>query len=102
MTTKQIILIHVTYTAKAKKRNDFLNALSQLGIIEQSKQEPGNIKYDYFLPLDSDDQLFLVEMWEDDEALTFHSQTDHYKQLQSIKNEFLIDTSIKKFYGSPF
>ena len=98
MKTKENLLLHVTYTTKPGKRTEFLNTLTQLGIVEKSKQEPGNIRYDYYYPIDSEDQLLLVEIWEDQKALSFHAQTEHYQQLQSIKSDYLITTSIDKSY----
>nr|WP_320025334.1 putative quinol monooxygenase [uncultured Acetobacterium sp.] len=98
MNTKENLLLNVTYTTKPGKRTAFLTALTQLGVVEKSKQEPGNLKYDYFYPLDAEDQLFLVEIWEDDVALVFHAQTEHYQQLQSIKGDYLISANIEKFY----
>lgn len=98
MKTKENILLNVTYTTKPGQRTEFLKALTQLGIVEQSKLELGNLRYDYFYPLDSEDQLLLVEIWENDEALAFHAQTEHYQQLQSIKSDYLINATIEKFY----
>ncbi|MBU4438780.1 MAG: antibiotic biosynthesis monooxygenase [Firmicutes bacterium] len=101
MKTKENLLLHVTYTTKPGKRTEFLNTLTQLGVVKKSKQESGNIRYDYFYPLDSEDQLLLVEIWEDDAALAFHAQTEHYQQLQSIKGDYLINVSIEKYYLRP-
>ena len=98
MKTKEKLLLNVTYTTKPGKRTAFFNALTQLGVVAQSKQEPGNIRYDYYYPVESEDQLLLVEIWEDEEALAFHAQTEHYQQLQSIKGDYLINASIEKFY----
>ncbi|MEA4807224.1 putative quinol monooxygenase [Acetobacterium wieringae] len=98
MKTKENLLLNVTYTTKPGKRTEFIKTLTQLGVVEQSKQESGNIRYDYFYPLNSDDQLYLVEIWEDSKALALHTQTEHYKQLQSCKNEYLMHTQIEKFY----
>ncbi|WP_373483646.1 putative quinol monooxygenase [Acetobacterium sp.] len=101
MKTKENILLNVTYTTKPGRRTEFLNALTQLGVVEQSKQEFGNHRYDYYYPVDSDDQLLLVEIWENDEALAFHAQTKHYQQLQSIKSDYLLNANIEKFYIHP-
>ncbi|MBI4856257.1 MAG: antibiotic biosynthesis monooxygenase [Acetobacterium woodii] len=98
MNTKENLLLNVTYTTKLGKRTAFLNALTQLGVVEKSKQEPGNLRYDYYYPIDSEDQLLLVEIWADEEALAFHAQTEHYQQLQAIKGDYLINASIEKLY----
>lgn len=101
MNMKENLLLNVTYTTKPGKRTEFYNALTQLGVIQKSKQEPGNLRYDYFYPVDSEDQLLLVEIWKDDEALALHAQTEHYQQLQSIKGDYLINASIEKYYLRP-
>lgn len=101
MKTKENILLNVTYTTKPGKRTEFLKTLTQLGIVEQSRQELGNHRYDYFYPLESEDQLLLVEIWENDEALASHGQTEHYQQLQSIKSDYLINAIIEKFFIHP-
>jgi quinol monooxygenase YgiN len=94
------LLLNVTYTTKPGQRAEFLNALTQLGVVEKSRQEPGNLKYDYFYPIHSEDQLLLIELWEDHEALASHAKTEHYLQLQTLKGEYLLSANIDKFYIS--
>jgi len=101
MKTKENVLLNVTYTAKAGKRAEFFKALNKIEVARHSKEESGNIKYDYFYPADSEDQLFLMEIWEDDAAVAFHAQTDHFKKLQSLKDDYVADVSIEKYTIGP-
>ena len=66
------------------------------GIDAASRAEAGNIKYDYYTPVDGDDELLLVEKWRDADALKAHSAQPHFARLGEIKAEFVLDTVIER------
>lgn len=74
------------YTVKPGKREEFLQ-----------KAEPGNCGYEYFKPIDSENTLFLMELWADTKAQAAHGQTEHYQRLQLLKQEYVTDVKIEKY-----
>ena len=93
----ECLLVNVTYTIKEGKREEFFNKVNEMGIVKDSRQEPGNSKYEYFFSVDSEDKLFLMEMWVNNVAQAMHGKTEHYKKLQSLKEEYVTDVSIEKY-----
>ena len=93
----ECLLVNVTYTIKEGKREEFFNKVNEMGIVKDSRQEPGNSKYEYFFSVDSEDKLFLMEMWANNVAQEMHGKTEHYKKLQSLKEEYVTDVSIEKY-----
>ena len=80
-----MIELHVTYTMKPGiPPKAFYDALNAANIPETCRQEKGNIRYHYFLPVDNDNQLFLLEIWEDKDSLKAHQQTPHFKAMPAI------------------
>jgi quinol monooxygenase YgiN len=94
---KERLLVHVRYTIKSGKRDEFFGKVKELGIIKASREEPGNYTYDYYLPADSQDDLFLMEMWTDSIAQAEHAKTMHYQKLQELKKEFVVSVAIEKY-----
>lgn len=92
-----MIVLNVTYTCKPDMREEFLEMIITEGIDAASRAEKGNIKYDYYLPVDNSDEMLLVEKWRDAEALTEHAQQPHFKRLGELKAEFVQDTVIERF-----
>lgn len=92
-----LILVNVKYTIGLGKRNEFLEKADKLGIIRASKTEPGNFKYEYYIPVESENELFLMEMWVNNAALKMHAETEHYQKLQDLKKEYVTAVSIEKF-----
>lgn len=92
-----LILVNVKYRILPGKRNEFLEKAERSGIIRGSKTEPGNYRYEYYLPAVSEDELFLMEIWTNDAAIQMHMETEHYQKLQALKKEFVTDVSFEKF-----
>lgn len=93
----RLILVNVKYTVKAGKRDEFLEKVTGEGIIRDSKAEPGNFKYEYYIPADSQNVLFLMEMWVNSEAPISHMKTEHYQKLQALKQEYITNVTIEKY-----
>lgn len=91
------LLVNVTYTIKPDKRDEFLDKVKEQQIIRDSKAEPGNFKYEYYIPVDSLNTLFLMEIWACSEAQLLHGQTEHYAKLQNLKKEYVTDVAIEKY-----
>ena len=92
-----MIVLNVTYKCKPDMREEFLEMIYTEGIDVASRAEEGNIKYDYYTPVDNSDDLLLVEKWRDAEALAAHGKQEHFARLGELKKEFVLDTIIEKF-----
>lgn len=91
------ILVNVKYTVIPGKRDEFLEKVVENDIITASRAEPGNYKYECYKPVDSEDILFLMEIWVSNKARTLHSKTEHYQRLQSLKKEYVTNVTMEKY-----
>lgn len=91
------ILVLVRYTVKPGLRAEFLKQADVLGIIWDSRAEPGNLKYEYSLPLESENDVILIELWADGEAVAAHKDTPHYEKLQELKKQYVTDVVIDRY-----
>jgi len=98
---KEMFLINVTYTVKDGKRDEFYNQLCDKEIIKKSRNEEGNLKYDYYFPVDNANDILLLEIWTDATSQQIHSQTPHFQELQELKKKYILDVKFEKFTGTP-
>lgn len=92
-----MIILNVTYRCKPDLREEFLERIMTEGIDQACRAEAGNIKYDYYIPVEDNDDLLLLEKWRDADALTEHGKQPLMARLKEIKAEYVIDTIIEKF-----
>ncbi len=92
-----MIVLNVTYKCKPEMRDEFLEMIMTEGIDTDSRNEAGNIKYDYYRSVDNCDELLLIEKWRDADALATHSRQPHFARLGKLKPDFVEETIIEKY-----
>lgn len=89
-----MLLLNVTYTMKPGQRETFLKEVQAQGILDAVRREDGCLQYAYYLPVEEDDTLLLVECWRDRQAQQVHLSTPHMATLGKIKADCVADTQI--------
>lgn len=89
------ILVTVRYTVKPGKREELYKKIVEQHIDTDSRAEADNRKYDYYLPLDSENDLCLLELWTSAKAQKEHTKTAHYQLLTKLKEEYVENAQIQ-------
>ena len=92
-----MILATMRYTVKEGKREEFYRKAVELGIDAASRGEAGNLKYEFYYPVDSENDLCLLEIWSDAEAQKQHGNTAHYRLLSGLKQEYVEKVQIQSY-----
>ena len=92
-----MIVLNVTYKCRPAMRDSFLERIRAEGIDDACRAEAGNLKYDYYFPADNAAELFLLEKWQDADALAQHADLPHMVRLRAWKAEYVTDTVIEKY-----
>lgn len=86
-----MIEIKITYKMQPDKKHKFMETIEKLGIPQATRNEKGCLKYDFEVSSDKD-EVYLHELWENEECLESHKNQPHLKKLIELKEEFLIET----------
>lgn len=80
-------VINVELTVKPGKQADYERFIEQL--VQGSRQEAGNLSYNHYKKLGSDNEYEIIEHWQDADAVAFHNNTPHFKAFLSGVGDFL-------------
>ena len=92
-----MLVLNVTYIIKPGMRNAYMEKVAEIQMAEKSRAEAGNITYEYFLPMEGKDRIFLLEKWQDEEAFQAHTKEEHFKALGELKAYYVKETIIEKY-----
>lgn len=95
-----MLLINVIYTMKPGQREVFLKEVQAQGILDAVRREDGCLEYTYYLPVEEDDTLLLVERWRDQAAQQVHLTTPHMAALGKVKEQCVVRTQIISATGA--
>ena len=86
-----MIEIKITYKLQPEMKHKFMETVAELGIPQATRAETGCLKYDFAISADKD-EVYLHELWENEDCLESHKTQPHLKKLLSLKEEFKIET----------
>lgn len=92
------LTLYVRYLAKPGCRETFLRQLTTQGIIDAIRREDGCLRYDYFLSVQNEDEILLVEQWQTEEQQQAHLRTPHMDQLRQLKREYVADAQLGRVH----
>ena len=93
-----MIVVIARYSLKAGSREQYLQAIDDAQIIEQCRDEAGNISYEFLCSPHNPDEIVVLERWQDEEALTLHGTLPHFAQMLEIKQRFNPTPSVVEKY----
>lgn len=92
-----MILLHVKYTLKPNVRDAFVAKLNKADLAGEYRKQPGNISYEYFIPIAEENVLFVIDAWENEATLEAHLTCPASLILQPLKQEYVLETSVNRF-----
>ena len=87
-----MMTLFVKYTTKPGMREPFVRTLVEKGIVTAIRSEDGCLCYDYYLSVQDENMILLVERWVSAEHQRIHMQQPHMADLMAIKNEMVEST----------
>ncbi len=91
------MILHVMYKTIDGKREDFIKEVEESKVLDTIRKEDGCISYGYYLDAFDSNVILLVEEWENKAKQQFHLTQEHMKTLSSIKNKYVLDTTVREF-----
>lgn len=64
--------MNIYYSGTGGSARRFAEEMVASGTVAAIRNEPGNFRYEYFLPMDDAETVLLVDSWEDQAALDAH------------------------------
>lgn len=92
-----MIILHVTFRTKQGKAEEFAQKVLSEGIAKSSEAEDGNYYYDFYYSAEKEDEVMLLEKWENQDALDLHCTQSHYQRIGELKEQYVVDTVIEKY-----
>lgn len=81
--------ISITAILQAKPSKEDLLREELVKVVAPSRAERGCIRYILHQSVEDDGIFIFNEIWEDEEALNLHIQTDHYRQYRNNTEELV-------------
>ena len=89
--------IYVQFKCYPGKREAFVEAVKQEGILSAILAEDGCHRYDYYFSESDENELLLIEAWESKHHQQIHLEQPHMARLRAFKDDYIQATVLGEF-----
>ena len=91
------LTINIYYTGKNGSAREFANEMIINGIVDRIRNEEGNMKYEYFFPLEDSETVLLIDKWKNEEALDVHHKSTMMKEIAELREKYHLSMKVEKY-----
>ncbi len=89
--------VNIYYTGTGGNARKFAEEMRSSGLVDRIRAEKGNLRYDYFLPMDDPETVLLIDAWENEEALDVHHKSPEMSEIASLREKYHLKMRVQKF-----
>ena len=89
--------INIYYTGAGDNALEFAKEMISSGIVEEIRSHAGNLRYEYFKPLEDENTILLIDSWENQEALARHHESDVMEKISKLREKYDLKMRVYRF-----
>lgn len=89
--------MNLYYTGEGDNAQKFAQEMESRGIAEKIRQQPGNLRYEYFQPLNDPHTVLLIDSWESQEALDADHDSPMMTELAKLRDKYDLHMRAERF-----
>mgnify|MGYP000522108550 FL=1 len=92
-----VLTVNIYYKGKDGAAIAFAKEMIESGIVAEIRSKEGNLKYDYFLPLEDKETLLLIDQWTNQEALDLHHQSATMQRILDLRQKYDLIMEVERY-----
>mgnify|MGYP000191815102 FL=1 len=91
------LTIHVYYKGDGDSAINFAREMLESGIVAEIRNQKGNLKYEYFLPIEKEGTILLIDQWINQEALDEHHQSKTMQKILDLRRKYHLQMQVERY-----
>ena len=92
-----VLTVNIYYKGKDGAAITFAKEMVESGIVSEIRSKEGNLRYDYFLPLEDKETILLIDQWANQEALDLHHQSATMQRILDLRQEYDLIMEVERY-----
>ena len=97
-----MITVNLYYKGTNGSARAFAEEMETSGIADAIRAEEGNLRYQYFQPIDDPETVLLIDSWTDQAAIDAHHASPMMKQLAALRDKYDLHMTVERFVSDEY
>ena len=92
-----MITVNLYYTGTNGSARAFAEEMVQSGTVAAIRAEDGNVRYEYFFPMDDPETVLLIDQWRDQAAIDVHHASPMMARIAALREKYDLHMKVERF-----
>lgn len=91
------ITVNIYYSGVNGNARKFAEELIISGVVADIRAEEGNIRYEYFFPMDDKETVLLIDSWKDQHSLDVHHASPMMAKIAELREKYDLHMKVERY-----
>lgn len=91
------ITVNLYYTGENDNAKKFAEEMIESGTVDRIRHEKGNLRYEYFFPVEDKYTVLLIDSWENQEAIDEHHKSEMMKTIFELREKYNLHMKVERY-----
>ena len=91
------ITVNIYYSGENGNAKKFAEEMVLSGVVSDIRAEDGNIKYEYFFPMDDTETVLLIDSWEDQHSIDVHHASPMMAKITELREKYDLHMKVERY-----
>ena len=97
-----MLTVNLYYTGANGSARAFAEEMTRSGVVSAIRAEDGNLRYEYFFPMDDPETVLLIDSWADQEAIDRHHESPMMEKIASLREKYDLHMRAERYVSEEF
>ena len=91
------IAVNIYYKGQNGSAGDFAREMTASGVVDRIRAEEGNLRYEYFVPIEDPETVLLIDSWRDQAAIDAHHTTPMMDEITRLREKYDLHMRVERY-----
>lgn len=91
------ITVNIYYSGMNGNAKKFAEEMVSSGVVEDIRAEDGNLRYEYFFPMDDEETVLLIDSWKDQHSIDVHHASPMMAKIIELREQYDLHMKVERY-----
>lgn len=91
------VTVNIYYSGTNGNARKFAEEMVSNGIVNDIRLEEGNLRYEYFFPMDDDKTVLLIDSWKDQHSIEIHHASPMMSRIMELREKYDLHMKVERY-----
>ena len=91
------ITVNIYYSGVNGSAKKFAEEMVSSGVVSDIREEAGNLRYEYFFPMEDGEMVLLIDSWKDQHAIDLHHASPMMAKITELREKYDLHMKVERY-----